>query len=159
MKTDIRIEKFRVPPGENVKLKECPTLVEPFYKSKKRYHKLLEEYVDELSSLQRMHYASDRYAVLLIFQGMDAAGKDGAIRHVMSGVNPQGCQVFSFKQPNSEELEHDFLCARRDICRSEGGSASSIVPTMRKCSSFVCIQRFSTAKGFRMSCRTRRRSG
>ena len=59
--------------------------------------------------LQRLHYASNGYAVLLIIQGMDAAGKDGAIRHVMSGVNPQGCQVFSFKQPSSEELEHDFL--------------------------------------------------
>lgn len=109
MKTDIRIEQFRVPPGVNVKLKEWPTLVEPFYNSKKRYHKLLEEQVDELSSLQRLHYASNRYALLLIFQGMDAAGKDGAIRHVMSGVNPQGCQVFSFQQPSSKELEHDFL--------------------------------------------------
>ena len=58
---------------------------------------------------QRLHYASNRYALLLIFQGMDAAGKDGAIRHVMSGVNPQGCQVFSFQQPSAEELEHDFL--------------------------------------------------
>ena len=109
MKTRIDTEAFRVPQGENVKLKEWPTRVEPFYKSKKRYHKLLAEYVDELSSLQRMHYASDRYALLLIFQGMDSAGKDGAIRHVMSGVNPQGCQVFSFQQPSSEELEHDFL--------------------------------------------------
>jgi PPK2 family polyphosphate:nucleotide phosphotransferase len=59
--------------------------------------------------LQRLHYASNRHALLLIFQGMDAAGKDGAIRHVMSGVNPQGCEVFSFKQPSAEELEHDFL--------------------------------------------------
>jgi PPK2 family polyphosphate:nucleotide phosphotransferase len=65
--------------------------------------------VDELNSLQRLHCASNRYALLLIFQGMDSAGKDGAIRHVMSGVNPQGCQVFSFKQPSAEELEHDFL--------------------------------------------------
>lgn len=109
MKTDICIEEFRVPPGENVQLKEWPTLVKPLYKSKKRYHKLLEEYVDELSSLQRLHYASNRYALLLIFQGMDSAGKDGAIRNVMSGVNPQGCQVFSFQQPSPEELEHDFL--------------------------------------------------
>ena len=109
MKKNIRTEEFRVPPGVNVKLKEWPTRVKPIYKSKKRYHKLLEEQVDELSSLQRLHYASNRYALLLIFQGMDAAGKDGAIRHVMSGVNPQGCQVFSFKQPSAEELEHDFL--------------------------------------------------
>jgi PPK2 family polyphosphate:nucleotide phosphotransferase len=62
-----------------------------------------------LSKLQHLHYASNRYALLLIFQGMDAAGKDGAIRHVMSGVNPQGCEVSSFKQPSAEELEHDFL--------------------------------------------------
>ena len=65
--------------------------------------------MEELSSLQRLHYASNRYALLLIFQAMDAAGKDGAIRHVMSGVNPQGCQVFSFKHPSATELEHDFL--------------------------------------------------
>jgi PPK2 family polyphosphate:nucleotide phosphotransferase len=65
--------------------------------------------VEELSALQCLHYASNRQALLLIFQGMDAGGKDGAIRHVMSGVNPQGCEVFSFKQPSAEELEHDFL--------------------------------------------------
>jgi PPK2 family polyphosphate:nucleotide phosphotransferase len=68
-----------------------------------------------LSLLQHLHYASNRYALLLIFQGMDAGGKDGAIRHVMSGVNPQGCQVFSFKQPSAEELQHDFLW--RTTCR------------------------------------------
>ena len=96
-------------PGEKVILKEWPTIVKPFYKSKKHYKKLLEEHVEALSSLQRLHYASSRYALLLIFQGMDAAGKDGAIRHVMSGVNPQGCEVFSFKQPSAEELKHDFL--------------------------------------------------
>ena len=95
-------------------------LVKPFFKSKKGYHTLLEEHVDELSSLQRLHYASNRYALLLIFQAMDAAGKDGAIRHVMSGVNPQGCQTFSFKQPSVEELEHDFLW-RTTRCLPERG--------------------------------------
>ena len=75
----------------------------------KAYRQLLEEHVEALSSLQRLFYASNRYALLLIFQGMDSAGKDGAIGHVMSGVNPQGCQVSSFKQPSAEELEHDFL--------------------------------------------------
>jgi len=105
----INSEDFRVRPGEKVKLSEWPTIVKTFYKSKKRYQKLLEEHTEELSSLQRLHYASNRYALLLIFQAMDAAGKDGAIRHVMSGVNPQGCQVSSFKQPSAEELEHDFL--------------------------------------------------
>ena len=106
---------FRVRPEKKVKLKEWPTIVKPFCKSKKRYQKLLGEHVEELSLLQHLHYASNRYALLLIFQGMDAGGKDGAIRHVMSGVNPQGCQVFSFKQPSAEELEHDFLW--RTTCR------------------------------------------
>jgi PPK2 family polyphosphate:nucleotide phosphotransferase len=105
----INVKDFQVREGEKVNLEKWPTRVEPVYKSKKKYHKLLEEQVEELSSLQRLHYASNRHAVLLIFQAMDAAGKDGAIRHVMSGVNPQGCQVFSFKEPSTEELEHDFL--------------------------------------------------
>jgi len=105
----IKPEDFQVQEGEKVNLKKWPTLVEPVYKSKKEYKKYLEEHVEELSELQRLHYASNRYAVLLIFQAMDAAGKDGVIRHVMSGVNPQGCQVFSFKHPSATELEHDFL--------------------------------------------------
>ncbi len=96
-------------PGAKVKLNKWPTTVKPFCKSKKRYKKLLEEHVEELSALQQLHYASNRYALLLIFQGMDAGGKDGAIRHVMSGVNPQGCEVFSFKQPTADELDHDFF--------------------------------------------------
>jgi PPK2 family polyphosphate:nucleotide phosphotransferase len=106
---------FRVRAGEEVKLREWPTIVKPFCKSKEQYQELLEENVEELSSLQNLHYASNRYALLLIFQGMDSAGKDGAIRHVMSGINPQGCEVFSFKQPSAEELEHDFLW--RTTCR------------------------------------------
>jgi PPK2 family polyphosphate:nucleotide phosphotransferase len=105
----INSKNYRARPGEKVKLKEWPTMAKPYCKSKKGYQQLLQEHVEELSSLQRLHYASNRYALLLIFQGMDAAGKDGAIRHVMSGVNPQGCEVFSFKQPNAEELQHDFL--------------------------------------------------
>ncbi|MGO9008509.1 MAG: ADP-polyphosphate phosphotransferase [Bryobacteraceae bacterium] len=106
---------FRVRPGAKVKLKDWPTIVKPFHKSKKRYQELLAEYVAELSALQHLLYACNRYSLLLIFQAMDAAGKDGAIRHVMSGVNPQGCQVSSFKQPSAEELEHDFLW--RTTCR------------------------------------------
>ena len=80
-----------------------------------RYKKLLGEHIEGLSSLQIFHYASSRYALLLIFQRMDAAGKDGAIQHVMSGVNPEGCEVFSYKQPSAEELKHDFLW--RTTCR------------------------------------------
>ena len=109
IKMKINSKDFRVNPGANVKLKKWPTTVKPFCKSKKRYQQLLEAHVAESSALQQLHYASNRYALLLIFQGMDAAGKDGAIRHVMSGVNPQGCEVFSFKQPTADELEHDFL--------------------------------------------------
>ena len=109
MKMKINSKDFRVRPGEKVQLSEWPTIVKPFCKSKKDYQELLGEHVQELSSLQHLHYASNRYALLLIFQGMDASGKDGAIRHVMSGINPQGCQVFSFKQPSANELEHDFL--------------------------------------------------
>jgi PPK2 family polyphosphate:nucleotide phosphotransferase len=102
-------EDFRVHPESKLKLRARPTEIKPFCKTKKHYRKTLEAHVEELSSLQHLHYASNRYALLLVFQGMDAAGKDGAIRHVMSGVNPQGCEVFSFKQPSAEELEHDFL--------------------------------------------------
>jgi len=111
----INAKDFRVRPGEKVKLKEWPTRVKPFFQSKKQYQRLLKEHVEALSSLQQLHFASDRYALLLIFQGMDAGGKDGAIRHVMSGVNPAGCQVWSFKQPSADELKHDFLW--RTTCR------------------------------------------
>lgn len=105
----IDIQDFRIAPGKKVRLGDWPTAINPFCKSKEEYKELLDKHVEELSSLQRLHYAANRYALLLIFQGLDAAGKDGAIRHVMSGVNPQGCQVSSFKQPSADELEHDFL--------------------------------------------------
>ena len=107
MKIDVK--DFRVPQDRKVKLDKWPTRVKPVYRSKKEYKAQLEKQVEELSSLQQLLYASNSYAVLLIFQAMDAAGKDGAIRHVMSGINPQGCQVFSFKHPSAIELEHDFL--------------------------------------------------
>ncbi|MHB8622917.1 MAG: ADP-polyphosphate phosphotransferase [Sulfuricaulis sp.] len=105
----IKRNDYRVPENEKVKLKKWPTKVKPVYQSKEHYQELLAEHVDQLSACQRLLYASDRYALLLIFQAMDAAGKDGAIQHVMSGVNPQGCQVFSFKHPSAVELQHDFL--------------------------------------------------
>jgi len=109
MKMKINSKDFRVREGDKVNLRKWPTLVDPVYKSKEQYQKLLGEHVAELSSQQQLLYASNRHAVLLIFQAMDAAGKDGAIKHVMSGVNPQGCQVFSFKHPSAGELQHDFL--------------------------------------------------
>ena len=107
MKIDLK--RFRADEGQRVELKHWPTRVAPLCNSKADYRKALARHVETLSQLQNVLYAHDRYALLLIFQGMDAAGKDGAIRHVMSGVNPQGCQVFSFKHPGPEALEHDFL--------------------------------------------------
>jgi PPK2 family polyphosphate:nucleotide phosphotransferase len=106
---NISSKDFRVREGDEINLKKWPTKVNPVYKSKEQYEKLLEDHVAQLSLQQQLLYASDRYAILLIFQAMDAAGKDGAIKHVMSGVNPQGCQVFSFKHPSAAELAHDFL--------------------------------------------------
>jgi PPK2 family polyphosphate:nucleotide phosphotransferase len=112
----IHSRDFVVREGDDVNLTKWSTLIDPVYKYKKQNAKLLEEHVKQLSLMQQLHYASNSHAVLLIFQAMDAifqamdaAGKDGAIRHVMSGVNPQGCQVFSFKHPSATGLENDFL--------------------------------------------------
>tara|TARA_R110002049_G_scaffold296865_2_gene485320 strand:+ start:371 stop:1246 length:876 start_codon:yes stop_codon:yes gene_type:complete len=116
----IKIKDFKVKKGETVQLDKWPTRVEPIYSSKKEYRKLLNKQVKKLSELQQLQYASNDYSLLLIFQAMDAAGKDGAIRHVMSGINPQGCQVFSFKQPSKTELDHDFLW-RTNKCLPERG--------------------------------------
>jgi len=113
-------DAFRVRPHKNIKLDEWPTSVSAFFKSRKQYRKLLLDHIEQLTSLQNLLYAHNRYAVLLIFQAMDAAGKDGAIKHVMSGINPQGVQVFSFKHPSPEELEHDFLW-RTTRCLPERG--------------------------------------
>jgi PPK2 family polyphosphate:nucleotide phosphotransferase len=106
---NIRTQAFRVAEGDAVDLEKWPTKIDPLYTSKKKYRHILADHVDQLSAQQQRLYASNKYAVLLIFQAMDAAGKDGAIKHVMSGVNPQGCQVFSFKHPSAAELQHDFL--------------------------------------------------
>jgi PPK2 family polyphosphate:nucleotide phosphotransferase len=116
----IHPKDFRVRPGETVRLKRWPTKVKPAYKSDDDYQKILAEHIREMSALQELLYGGNRYSVLLIFQAMDAAGKDGAIKHVMSGVNPQGCQVFSFKHPSAEELAHDFLW-RTTRCLPERG--------------------------------------
>jgi len=114
----INSREFLAPASKKVKLADWPTTVKPFCRSKEEYKALLGKHVEQLSSMQRLHYAANRYALLLIFQGIDAAGKDGAIRHVMSGVNPQSCQVSSFKEPSAEELEHDFLW--RTTCKLPG---------------------------------------
>ena len=112
---NIKLEEFRAPPGKRVRLDRWPTAIDPLYKSKKQYRKRLAADTEELSALQRLLYASHRYSVLLIFQAMDTAGKDGAISHVLTGVNPQGCDVTSFKRPSANELDQDFLW--RTTCR------------------------------------------
>src|SRR6516165_3456734 len=107
MKTDSK--QFRVAEKEKVRLDDRPTLLKPLYDSKEEYIDKLAERVRDLSAIQEELYAHDRYSLLVIFQAMDGAGKDSAIKHVMSGVNPQGCRVTSFKHPSAEELDHDFL--------------------------------------------------
>jgi PPK2 family polyphosphate:nucleotide phosphotransferase len=111
----IELNEFRIETDAKVDLKKCPTSIKPLCKSEEAYATLLSQHVSELSTIQRLLYASHQHAVLVIFQGMDTSGKDGAIRHVMSGVNPQGVEVSSFKQPTPEELLHDFLW--RTTCR------------------------------------------
>src|SRR6266446_2239269 len=113
-------DDFHVAPSAHVKLHKRPTLIRPFYKSREHYQELLGRHVEDLRSLQNVLYASNSHALLVIFQAMDAAGKDGMIKHVMSGVNPQGCQVFSFKHPSDEELDHDFLWRTKN-CLPERG--------------------------------------
>jgi PPK2 family polyphosphate:nucleotide phosphotransferase len=105
----ISTDDFRVDEGTKVVLKKWATLIDPLFDSKRRYKKLLASHITALSDLQNILYAQNRYAILLIIQAMDAAGKDSIIKHVMSGVNPQGCEVFSFKHPTPQELQHDFL--------------------------------------------------
>ena len=113
-------KKFRVNQGKKIKLKDWATRTKPLYSSKQHYQELLQAQVKDLSEIQNTLYADNRFALLLIFQAMDAAGKDGVIKHVMSGVNPQGCQVYSFKHPSAEEMDHDFLW-RTTRCLPERG--------------------------------------
>jgi PPK2 family polyphosphate:nucleotide phosphotransferase len=111
----IDTESFSPRPGKRVDLRDWPTLVPPLFRSDGQYQEILADHVKGLGDRQLVHFACARYAVLLILQGMDAAGKDGTIRHILSGVGPAGCEVFSFKQPSAEELRHDFLW--RTTCR------------------------------------------
>jgi PPK2 family polyphosphate:nucleotide phosphotransferase len=105
----MNVDHYRVRESQKVRLSDSPTRTKPLYTSDTDYASLLSTHTARLSALQTLLYADNRYSLLLVFQAMDAAGKDGAIRHIMSGINPQGCQVFSFKHPSPEELEHDFL--------------------------------------------------
>jgi PPK2 family polyphosphate:nucleotide phosphotransferase len=116
----ISVKDFQVREGDPVRLKKFPTQIKAFYRSEDDYKQMLAAHIGEMRRLQNLLYAHNQYSLLLIFQAMDAAGKDGAIKHVMSGVNPQGCQVFSFKRPSDEELDHDFLW-RTTRCLPERG--------------------------------------
>jgi PPK2 family polyphosphate:nucleotide phosphotransferase len=109
MKSSEFVEPFRVTNGSKFRLKHFHPGETLSVKSKERAGEILEKGIARLSELQEKLYAQDRWAILMILQAMDAAGKDSTIKHVMSGVNPQGCQVHSFKAPTAEELEHDFL--------------------------------------------------
>ena len=100
---------YRIENGKDFRLKDFDPEKTGKLHSKERALKLLEKGIAQMAELQNKLYAQDRWALLIIFQAMDAAGKDGAIQHVMSGVNPQGCQVYSFKAPSSEELNHDYM--------------------------------------------------
>lgn len=102
-------EKLLIKPGTKLELKEFNTKYTAGFKDKEDAQQMLEEDIKRLAELQDMLFAMNKYSLLVVFQAMDAAGKDGTIKHVMSGVNPQGCEVTSFKQPSAEELEHDYL--------------------------------------------------
>ncbi|MEY3442280.1 MAG: hypothetical protein RLZZ519_561, partial [Bacteroidota bacterium] len=120
MESRIKIEDFRYAPGKSAKLSSIPTEIPDVYKNKDEYEDLMGEYTEKVQSLQDMLYAYDRYSLLLIFQGMDTAGKDGAIKHVMSGINVTGVQVFTFKRPSDMELDHDWMW-RTTCCLPERG--------------------------------------
>lgn len=114
------VKKFLVPAGEKLKLKDYKTDFAGDYKDKKEAVEDLTENIERLAKLQDVLYAQNTHAILIIFQAMDAAGKDSAIKHVMSGVNPQGCEVTSFKQPSSEELDHDYLWRSMKVLPERG---------------------------------------
>jgi PPK2 family polyphosphate:nucleotide phosphotransferase len=103
------VDRFRVAQGSRVDLAKWPTLAAPVYRNAGHYAQLLKEYVRTIGAQQQLLNASESFAVLIIFQAMDAGGKDGAIAHVMTGINPQGCRATSFKAPTEQELKHDFL--------------------------------------------------
>jgi PPK2 family polyphosphate:nucleotide phosphotransferase len=105
----MNINYFKIKPNSKIDLSKISTSYTGSYKSKEEAKKKLDRNIEIMTELQQKLYAGDRYALLIIFQAMDAAGKDGTIRHVMSGLNPQGTQVFSFKQPSDDELDHGFL--------------------------------------------------
>ena len=111
---------YRIDHGKNFRLKDFDSAATTHIHSKQHAEKLLAQSIAEMTEFQAKLYAQDRWGVLLIFQAMDAAGKDGAIKHVMSGVNPQGCQVYSFKAPSPEDLDHDYLWRTSKVLPERG---------------------------------------
>jgi PPK2 family polyphosphate:nucleotide phosphotransferase len=109
MNLKLDLEPYRIPDGSPFKIDKAKTKVKDVYQDDKHYDSLIREYQEEIDELQQQMYAQDRHGMLLVFQAMDAAGKDSTIKHVMSGINPQGVEVHSFKRPSEEELDHDFL--------------------------------------------------
>lgn len=120
MEHRIKVEDYRYVPGQSQRLVAIPQEIPDVYEDKDEYEDMMEEYMEQMQSLQDMLYAYDRYSLLLIFQGMDTAGKDGAIKHVMSGINVTGIQVFTFKRPSDLELDHDWMW-RTTCCLPERG--------------------------------------
>jgi PPK2 family polyphosphate:nucleotide phosphotransferase len=120
MKVAKLAKTYRVETGKHFRLKDFDPADTANWQSKEHAQEAVQEGIARTADMQDKLYAQGRWAVLLIFQAMDAAGKDGAIKHVMSGVNPQGCQVYSFKQPSERELQHDFLW-RTTLCLPERG--------------------------------------
>jgi polyphosphate kinase 2 (PPK2 family) len=144
------IDPFIVAPGKSISLRKD---FDPSFKSnyvrKSEARSRLQEGIHRLATLQDSFYAQNTYGLLIVLQAMDAAGKDSVIKHVMSGLNPQGCQVWSFKQPSAEDLDHDYLGGQPERCRAAGPSAFSTARTMRKSSSYVCTANCSNANGCR----------
>jgi polyphosphate kinase 2 (PPK2 family) len=135
------VAPFRIVKGKGFRLKDFdPGDTCGLTLDKADAAELLQRGTAWLAEVQDMLYAQDRWSLLVVFQAMDAAGKDSTIKHVMSGVNPQGCQVFSFKQPSPEELDHDYLWRYAKTCPSAGGSGSSIGPTMKRFSWCACTK-------------------
>jgi PPK2 family polyphosphate:nucleotide phosphotransferase len=143
---NIDTQTYRVAPGQKVKLKHWPTAVEPLYRDKRDYEQQLDTQVERLSELQEKLYAQDRWSLLLIFQGMDAAGKDSAIESVFDGINPQGCEVHSFKTPSSNELDHDFMWRHTIALPQRGRIGIFNRSYYEECLSCACIRRFWPAR-------------
>jgi polyphosphate kinase 2 (PPK2 family) len=136
------VHPFRVTKGKGFQLKDFdPGDTRGLKLDKGEAAELLQRGTEWLAEEQDMLYAQNRWSLLLVFQAMDAAGKDSTIKHVMSGVNPQGCQVVSFKQPTSEDLDHDFMWRYMRRLPSAGGSASSTGRTTKRFSLCACTRR------------------